>query len=74
MQMINLSKDEYYVRLAKTYSLRKAIYESYIIEQSNKWIVVNEIKMLSVLGTNYQASAVLKVINALQNEVQSKCK
>lgn len=73
MQMINLSKDEYYERLAKTYSERHAVYDRNI-QHTKKMIIVYEIKMFSVLGTNYQESAVLRVINALQNEVQSKCK
>lgn len=72
MQMINLSKDEYYDRLAKTYPARNAVYNSNIIERSKKLIVVNEIKMLSVLGTNYQENAVLLLIDALQREVKRK--
>ncbi|EHV4444391.1 hypothetical protein K0M00_005577 [Escherichia coli] len=72
MQMINLSKDEFYVILAKTYPARKAVYDSNIIEPSKKLILVNEIKMLSVLGTNYQENAVLMLIDALQREVKRK--
>ncbi len=72
MQMINLSKDEFYVLLAKTYSLRKAVYDSHIIEPTKKLILVSEIKMLSVLGTNYQENAVLLLVDALKREIQSK--
>lgn len=71
MQMIHLSKEEFYVLLAKNYSARKAVYDSHI-EPSKKLILVNEIKMLSVLGTNYQENAVLLLIDALQREVKSK--
>lgn len=72
MQMINLSKEEFYVLLAKTYSARKVIYDSRIIEPTKKLILVYEIKMLSVLGTNYQENAVLMLIDALKREIQSK--
>ncbi|HGX4521710.1 hypothetical protein GNZ01_07385 [Escherichia coli] len=72
MKMINLSKDEYTERMAKITLKRNTIYHNPEIQHSKKMIMMRELKMGALLGTNYQEQEVERVLNELLMEIRGK--
>lgn len=72
MKMINLSKDERTERLAKISTKRTEIYYSEKIKHGKKMIMIRELRMGAMLGTNYQEQEVQLVLNELLMEIRGK--
>ncbi|AIT14221.1 hypothetical protein [Escherichia coli] len=72
MKMINLSKDEYNERRAKISTKRTEIYYSEEIKHDKKMIMIRELIMGAMLGTNYQEQEVQLVLNELLMEIRGK--